>query len=815
MGVILAVAVLLDATLIRLLLQPVVLRLLGARAWWMPALARPPGPERRAGPARAGAGPSPSARRSGARAGSVARKHGVPAARPDGGARRRHGGRARRAQAAGAAGAAARVAQPHGRGRPARRRPVGRRRSGLGGEDGADLRLAAAQGPAGRRARDAGRPATSSRSTRRRSTSSASTGCAARAARRSRRATRPSAAAQLREALGLWRGEALAEFDEPFAQVERTPSRGAAPGLPRGPHRRRPAAGPPRGAGRRARGRGRPATRCASGCAGSRCSRSTAPAGTPTRSRSTRTSAAGSDDELGLEPSLELRDAAEPDPQPGPVARARRGARRRGRAARRRPRPGEALGRGAWEEAKAAFERVLADGEPPRRWRAGRRRRASSATATRAWSARARAFRAYRERGDARSAARAAAWLAYDTVVFRGDDAVAQGWFGHAHRLLGGRRARARSTAGSRSSRARSRSIAHGDAGARGRARGAGAGRSAGAPASMDLEMLALSLTGLARVAAGEIAEGMRELDQATAAAVAGELSGLHFAGAVCCHMIYACERVHDVERAAQWCDTVRGFTEEWSVPQLFGFCRSHYASVLIWRGRVERRRDRAHGSLAGLRARCARAGLRGHPAPGGAAPPAGPPRRRRRSSASASRGTPRHSSASPRSPWTAAMPPAARDLVARHLRALPAGERLGRASGLELGVRVDLALQDVRAAEAGVDGARRSSPRPPGRRRCAPPRGSRAASWPARAATRPRPGETSRTRSTSGAACERPTSSPADASRSPSWRRGRREPTPTERGGFEPPDEFPRHTISSRARSAAPAPLLVNRATG
>ncbi len=37
MGVILAVAVLLDATLIRLLLQPVILRLLGPRAWWMPA----------------------------------------------------------------------------------------------------------------------------------------------------------------------------------------------------------------------------------------------------------------------------------------------------------------------------------------------------------------------------------------------------------------------------------------------------------------------------------------------------------------------------------------------------------------------------------------------------------------------------------------------------------------------------------------------------------------------------------------------------------------------------------------------------------
>jgi len=39
MGFILAAAVLLDATLVRLLLQPVVLRLLGRHAWWMPAWA--------------------------------------------------------------------------------------------------------------------------------------------------------------------------------------------------------------------------------------------------------------------------------------------------------------------------------------------------------------------------------------------------------------------------------------------------------------------------------------------------------------------------------------------------------------------------------------------------------------------------------------------------------------------------------------------------------------------------------------------------------------------------------------------------------
>ena len=46
MGFILAAAVLLDATIVRLLLQPVVLRLLGPRAWWMPELAGPPAAER-------------------------------------------------------------------------------------------------------------------------------------------------------------------------------------------------------------------------------------------------------------------------------------------------------------------------------------------------------------------------------------------------------------------------------------------------------------------------------------------------------------------------------------------------------------------------------------------------------------------------------------------------------------------------------------------------------------------------------------------------------------------------------------------------
>jgi RND superfamily putative drug exporter len=37
MGVILGVAVLIDAALVRLVLMPVLLRMLGARAWWLPS----------------------------------------------------------------------------------------------------------------------------------------------------------------------------------------------------------------------------------------------------------------------------------------------------------------------------------------------------------------------------------------------------------------------------------------------------------------------------------------------------------------------------------------------------------------------------------------------------------------------------------------------------------------------------------------------------------------------------------------------------------------------------------------------------------
>jgi LuxR family transcriptional regulator, maltose regulon positive regulatory protein len=49
---------------------------------------------------------------------------------------------------------------------------------------------------------------------------------------------------------------------------------------------------------------------------------------------------------------------------------------------------------------------------------------------------RERAYRMYRQAGDARGAARVALWLGDAYIEFRGATAVADGWFGRAARIL-------------------------------------------------------------------------------------------------------------------------------------------------------------------------------------------------------------------------------------------------------------------------------------------------------------------------------------------------------------------------------------------
>ena len=95
----------------------------------------------------------------------------------------------------------------------------GRRRARLGGQDGPHLRVAAAQAAARGRAADA---PPRLRAAIEPGTLDLDRFAALREAGRAALASgaTPTAAEQLREALQLWRGAALAEFSEPFARVE-------------------------------------------------------------------------------------------------------------------------------------------------------------------------------------------------------------------------------------------------------------------------------------------------------------------------------------------------------------------------------------------------------------------------------------------------------------------------------------------------------------------------------------------------------------------------------------------------------------------
>jgi ATP/maltotriose-dependent transcriptional regulator MalT len=110
-------------------------------------------------------------------------------------------------------------------------------------------------------------------------------------------------------------------------------------------------------------------------------------------------------------------------------------------------------------------------------------------------------------------------------------------------------------------------------------------------------EMLGKAQLGLVFVSAGRLVEGMRLLDEATAAAVAGELADPSVAANVCCYLVTACARVRDFDRAAEWSRHVMEQSREWSNRAIFSYPRSEYATVLTWWGRW----DEAEVELQGL----------------------------------------------------------------------------------------------------------------------------------------------------------------------------------------------------------------------
>jgi DNA-binding CsgD family transcriptional regulator len=214
------------------------------------------------------------------------------------------------------------------------------------------------------------------------------------------------------------------------------------------------------------------------------------------------------------------------------------------------------------------------------------------------FDARERAYRLYLERGDRGSAARIAAWLGADHLLFRGEPAVANGWLQRAHSLIDDLEPgvdhgwlaihEGHIAVALDEDTVKARRLA---------AHAVELGREFGAP---ELEMLGLALEGRALVSEGELEEGMHRLDEATTVALAGEARLLYCVAWACCYLISACERVRDYERAAQWCARVGEFCGQHDI-FLLNTCRAHYASVLSWQGRWDEAESQLSAAVEGL----------------------------------------------------------------------------------------------------------------------------------------------------------------------------------------------------------------------
>jgi LuxR family transcriptional regulator, maltose regulon positive regulatory protein len=245
-----------------------------------------------------------------------------------------------------------------------------------------------------------------------------------------------------------------------------------------------------------------------------------------------------------------------------------------------------ALGRGDWQAGRLAFEVSLQTREHPE---------ALEGLGLAAWwldladvvfDVRERAYRIYRERDDSLGAARMAVWLAWDTAAFRGEQAIASGWLQRARRLLEGR-PDATEHAWLALRRGVFALLDDGDP-EEAEQLASEAVRIGQALGAVDYEMVGRALHGFARVTAGGIVEGLQELDEVNAAVLAGEMSDRVLIGLACCYLIAACERIHDYERAGQWCDRLKAFCAKWGLRPLFAVCRTQYASVCMWRGAWE-----------------------------------------------------------------------------------------------------------------------------------------------------------------------------------------------------------------------------------
>jgi ATP/maltotriose-dependent transcriptional regulator MalT len=108
------------------------------------------------------------------------------------------------------------------------------------------------------------------------------------------------------------------------------------------------------------------------------------------------------------------------------------------------------------------------------------------------------------------------------------------------------------------------------------------------ASSDADLELCAVSELGAALVELGRVDEGTALLDEAMAAALAGEADSLDTVVLTCCRTITSCSRGGDVARATQWVRAADDFNRRYGSPHLYTTCRTHFGSILFATGEWE-----------------------------------------------------------------------------------------------------------------------------------------------------------------------------------------------------------------------------------
>ncbi len=127
-----------------------------------------------------------------------------------------------------------------------------------------------------------------------------------------------------------------------------------------------------------------------------------------------------------------------------------------------------------------------------------------------------------------------------------------------------------------------------------------------------DLMAISIQDQGRALVGKGDVVKGMELMDEATVAAVSGELAPFWTAG-IYCNMITACEELADFGRASEWSEAAKRWCERQAIAGFPGMCRVYRASIMRLHGdwaEAEREARRACDELTGFNASYAAAAL-------------------------------------------------------------------------------------------------------------------------------------------------------------------------------------------------------------